>query len=233
MTWLGSVWFRRHPRLVTRSDDGHFAFRRLIAFMFAASCLHAHSLHQSTAEAEYNPTTKKLEVSLTVFINDLETALVRQSEREMRLNQTPAAEFDAQIQAYLAKTFVVTDAAGKTAKIEWVGRQTDEETKKSGDPTVTLFFEIALPGGLTNAKLRHAVFCEMFQDQVNLILVRENEKKVEFRSSTGDGPKRIGGREGSNKSIKVIPGGERVVQSQRLGFEIQIKTTQLQQGVAI
>lgn len=170
-------------------------FLAVILCLSALSSLHAHSLHQSTAEAEYNPTTKKLEVSLTVFINDLETALIRQSESEMRLDKTPAAEFDAQIQAYLAKTFVVTDATGKAAKIEWVGRQVDTESVKSDDPAVTLFFEIALPGALTNAKLRHAVFCEMFKDQVNLILVRENEKKVELRSSTGDGPKRIGGPE--------------------------------------
>ncbi|MBE2286802.1 MAG: hypothetical protein IAE77_25315 [Prosthecobacter sp.] len=165
-----------------------------ILCLFALTSLHAHSLHQSTAEAEYNPTTKKLEVSLTVFINDLETALIRQSERETRLDKTPAAEIDAQIQAYLAKTFVVTDAAGKAAKIEWVGRELDAASAKS-DPAVTLFFEIVLPRGLTGTKLRHAVFCEMFKDQVNLILVRDNEKKVEFRSSTGDGPKRIGGPE--------------------------------------
>lgn len=152
-----------------------------ILLLWTATCLHAHSLHQSTAEAEYNPVTKKLEVSLTVFINDLETALIRQCEREMRLDQTPAAEFDAQIQAYLAKTFVVTDAAGKAAKIEWVGRQIDEETKKSDDPAVTLFFEIALPGGLAEAKLRYTLFCEMFKNQVNLLQLSDGQKKAELR----------------------------------------------------
>lgn len=152
----------------------------VLLFAFATS-LHAHSLHQSTAEAEYNPKTKKLEVSLTVFINDLETALIRQSEREVRFDKTPAAEFDAQIRTYLAKTFVVTDAAGKTAMIEWVGRQLDEETQKGSDPTVTLFFEIALLDGLAGAKLRHAVFCEMFKDQVNLVQTSTGRSKIEVR----------------------------------------------------
>lgn len=152
-----------------------------ILCLLTATCLHAHSLHQSTAEAEYNAETKKLEVSLTVFINDLETAVIRQSEREMRLDKTPAAQFDAQIRAYLAKTFVVTDAAGQAAKIGWVGRQLDEETRKSGDPTVTLFFEIALPDGLADAKLRHAVFCEMFKDQVNLVALQGQSDKVGLR----------------------------------------------------
>jgi hypothetical protein len=151
------------------------------AALLSISLVHAHSVHQSTAEAEYNAETKKLEVSLTVFVNDLELALVRQCERDMRLDKTPAAEFDSQIQTYLAKTFVVTDEAGKAAKIEWVGRELDVKSAKSGDPTVTLFFEMALPGGLANAKLRHVVFCELFKDQVNFVQIRRAAQTSEMR----------------------------------------------------
>ena len=158
----------------------------ILLFAFVTS-LHAHSLHQSTAEAEYNPTTKKLEVSLTVFINDLETALIRQSEREMRLDKTPAAEFDAQIQIYLAKTFVVTDAAGKAAKIEWVGRELDAESVKSGDPEVTLFFEVALPDGLLSSTLQNSVCCDLFKDQVNRVTFhnKNGKRQLSFEASSG------------------------------------------------
>lgn len=169
-------------------SNSHLTLRmqgsRLIVFfivLFAASCLHAHSLHQSTAEAEYNPTTKKLEVSLTVFINDLELALIRQSERLISIDKTPAAEFDAQIQSYLAKTFVVTDAAGQAAKIEWVGREMDSESVKSDDPAVTLFFEILLPEGLAGKTLQHSIFHDLFKDQINLLHLRSNPHKVELR----------------------------------------------------
>ncbi len=186
MGWFVKLLQCRHPRLISRERDGYFAFRCLVTVLFAASTLHAHSLHQSTAEAEYNPTTKKLEVSLTVFISDLETALVRQSEREMSLDKTPAAEFDAQIQAYLAKTFVVTDAAGKAAKIEWVGRELDADSVKSGDPAATLFFEIALPGGLAGKTLQHAVFRDLFKDQTNLLQMRSGSRKVELRFAHDD-----------------------------------------------
>lgn len=158
-------------------------FLAVVLWLLAAGMLHAHSLHQSTAEAEYNPETKKLEVSLTVFISDLETALIRQSEHMLRLDKTPAVEFDAQIVLYLTKTFVVTDAAGKTAKIEWVGRQIDEETKKSGDPAVTLFFEIALPDGLKEVSLQNSVFDSFFDDQVNLLLLLNgaNKRQIQFK----------------------------------------------------
>ena len=94
----------------------------VIFSLLAVTCLQAHSVHVSTAEAEYNAKTKKLEVSLTVFVSDLELALIRQSEREMRMDKTPAAEFDAQVVAYLKKTFVVTDAAGKVGKGGKVGK---------------------------------------------------------------------------------------------------------------
>jgi len=155
------------------------------------TCAHAHSLHQSTAEAEYNPTTKKLEVSLTVFINDLETALIRQSEREMRLDKTPAADFDTQIQAYLAKTFVVTDAAGKAAKIEWVGRELNADSVKSDDPEVTLFFEIALPDGLKGKSLQHTIFHDLFKDQINLLHLRSNPGKAELRFTKDETSKKL------------------------------------------
>jgi hypothetical protein len=162
-----------------------------LAVFFLVPWLHAHSLHQSTAEAEYNPMTKKLEVSLTVFIDDLELALMRHSERLMRIDKTPAAEFDAQILAYLSKTFVVTDAAGKAAKIEWVGRELDAQSAKSGEPAVTLFFEIALPDGLAAKTLQHTVFGDLFKDQTHLLHLRSEARKAELRFTRDDAKKRL------------------------------------------
>lgn len=157
-----------------------------------ASGLQAHPLHQSTAEAEYNAKTKKLEVSLTVFINDLELALIRHSERLMSLEKTPVEDFDAQVQSYLAKTFVVTDATGKASKIEWVGREVDAGVAKSGDPTVTLFFAVPLSGGVAEAILHHAVLCDLFKDQANLLHLRDGLRKAELQFSTPNTTKSLG-----------------------------------------
>jgi len=162
-----------------------------IAVFLVVPCLHAHSIHQSTAEAEYNPKTKKLEVSLTVFINDLELALIRQCEREIRLDKTPAVEYDAQIQDYLAKNFVVTDAAGKAAKIEWLGRELDAESAKSSDPMVSLFFQIGLQDGLSGKLLKHTVFSHLFKDQINLLHLQSDARKVELQFTGDDARKNL------------------------------------------
>lgn len=160
-------------------------FLPFIVYFVASACLHAHAVHTSTAEAEYNPQTKRLEVSLTVFISDLETALIRQSERDMRMDKTPAAEFDAQVLAYLKKTFVVTDAAGKAAEMRWVGREMEKASEKSGDPAVVLFFEVEMPGGVEGATLRCAVFDDLFKDQTNLLLLKTGQRSVELRFRRG------------------------------------------------
>ena len=163
----------------------------VIFSLLAVTCLQAHSVHVSTAEAEYNAKTKKLEVSLTVFVSDLELALIRQSEREMRMDKTPAAEFDAQVVAYLKKAFVVTDAAGNVGKMTWVGREMEKESEKSGDPAVVLFFEVEVPGGVEGASLRCAVFCEMFRDQVNLVHLQNGGHKTELRFLPSEATKEL------------------------------------------
>lgn len=155
--------------------------------------MHGHSVHASTAEAEYNAETKRLEVSLTVFVSDLELALVRQCEREMRMDKTPAVEFDGQILAYLMKTFVVTDEAGKVAKMTWVGREMEKASEKSGDPAVVLFFEVEVPEGVRGTTVRDAVFCDLFEDQTNFLHLKAESVNGQMQFKRGDGFRKING----------------------------------------
>ena len=90
----------------------------MLFLLVPAFCAHAHDVHRSRAEAEYNASTQRLEVSLTVFVSDLELALTRQAERRMSLTSTPATEVDAQLQRYLKMNFIVTDGSGKVERIE-------------------------------------------------------------------------------------------------------------------
>ncbi len=154
--------------------------------------LAAHSIHQSTAEAEYNPTTRKLEVSLTVFVNDLEVALTRQCEREMQIEKTPEAEFDDQIKVYLSKNFEVTDVSGEISQLEWVGRKLDAENAKSDEPTVTLYVEVKMPGGLDDSRIKLTLFCDRFKDQRNLLMLRRDMQKVEMQFSRENPSRKLG-----------------------------------------
>ena len=153
----------------------------MLALGLGAAHLHAHPVHVSTAEAEYNAQTRMLEVSLTVFLDDLETALIRQVEREMSFEKTPAAEFDRETMRYLDKTFVLQTAGGRQAETFWVGRRLDEATARSEHPCLVLHFEVSLPTGLNGCTLTHRVFTGMFKDQDNLLLLRAGDRKQQFR----------------------------------------------------
>lgn len=169
-------------------------FQGLTLFLTLAcsSWAQAHSLHQSTTEAEYNPAAQKLEVSLTVFINDLELALMRHSEKLLSFEKTPADVFDKAIQDYLKNFFVLTNAAGKRAVIEWLGRELDEESAKSNDPQVTLYFELPVTGDLNDWSLRHEVLGNIFKDQVNLMHLKIHGRDVQMSFKTGDAESRLG-----------------------------------------
>ena len=138
--------------------------------------LQAHPVHQSQAQAEYNSESQKLEVSLTVFINDLEQALMHRTGQKLSLDKNEASLFDKQVQQYLAETFVVKDGAGNVATLEWLGRELEPGAEKSADPEVTLFFEMSLPGGPAGWSLSHSVFFEVFDDQSNILRFTSSPK---------------------------------------------------------
>jgi len=75
----------------------------------------------------------------------------------------------------------VTDVAGKVAKLEWVEREMDAASEKSGDPAVVLFFEVGVPEGIGGWSLTYSVFNEVCKDQVNLVQFRSGARKIELR----------------------------------------------------
>jgi hypothetical protein len=111
------------------------------------------------------------------------------------LDKTPAKELDPVIQAYLASVFIVKTADGKPAPIEWVGKQTEPASRPGDDEAVTLFFEIPLSAGLQGCELRHTVLCECYQDQVNLLLLRDGAKQRELRFTRESVTHKIIGRD--------------------------------------
>lgn len=145
------------------------SFIALLGSWFVLTSLHAHDLHTSTGEAEFNPVTKKLEVSLTVFIDDLELALMRDSERLIRFGQTPDAILNEVIPGYLKKHFVLEQANGGASNLLWAGYEADEASRKSDGPLVTLFFELSVTAEPQDALLKHDVLQELFRDQENLL----------------------------------------------------------------
>ena len=59
------------------------------ALLLATAGGHAHPIHTSVAEADYNGASGALEVSLRVFIDDFEAALSVHARKRLSLEKTP------------------------------------------------------------------------------------------------------------------------------------------------
>ena len=144
-----------------------------LALLLATAGGHAHPIHTSVAEADYNAAAGSLEVSLRVFIDDFEAALSVHAHKRLSLEKTPAPEFDEATRAYLAEKFTVQARDGKPAALRWVGREAKAETNE-----LWFHFEIPLPGGVEGARLHHNALGEQFPNQINSVRVREGERQV-------------------------------------------------------
>ena len=142
-------------------------------YLAAALTAHAHPIHTSIAEADYNRTTQKLEVALRVFVDDFDTSLSVHARRRVSVEKTPPAEFNPLSRAYLAETFTVRTREGTLAAHQWVGRQLNE-----GENELWFYFEVPLPGGVEGIRIRHGLLAEQFSSQINSVRIRDDGRKA-------------------------------------------------------
>lgn len=138
----------------------------------------AHTFHTSLMSLEYNHQEQLLEISLQVYTHDLETILTRRAAgKEVRLDKTTDAE--ALIFAYLKDSITLKNGAGETKSLSWVGMEAQADR-------VWLYFEAKMPEGLTGAQLRNRLFFELLEDQLNLVHLKDEEKKNDLTFKPGD-----------------------------------------------
>lgn len=137
----------------------------------------AHKFYTSISHAEYNPETKSLEIVARVFSDDLELALTKRNSKAIYLDSTK--DVNAYIVAYLKETFEVKGMDEKRREIKWVGLETKVDT-------TWLYFEVSMPEGLKGAELRNRLFFELFNEQVNIVNVKDGDNKFDLVFKRGD-----------------------------------------------
>lgn len=177
---LGKLTQRMKGALTRRKE----AFLYLIAapfFLFLNFTATAHKFHVSFTQIEYNATEKTAGIALRVFADDLENALSHRSGKSVKLDHKDAP---ALIAAYLRETLEIKGRNGQTKKLVWIRMEPKADV-------VFLYVEIKMPEGLSGAQLRHRVFFELFEDQVNQVLLKSANDKSSLEFKRGDNYKTI------------------------------------------
>lgn len=137
----------------------------------------AHKFHTSFTEAEYNAKEASLQITLRTFPDDLELVLGKRSGKSVRLDRKQ--ETEPLLIAYLQETFQLKNAKGETLKLSWVGME-------AGVDSAWLYFEASMPEGFAGAQLRNGFLFDLYDDQVNLVNVKQDERKRALTFKNGD-----------------------------------------------
>lgn len=173
----------------------------LTIFWGMVSSVAAHPLHQASAEAHYNEAAKTLEVSMALYVNDLEATLTQRAGRAVNLATTQAKELDGMLAALLKDTFVLTNPAGSALTLTWVGRQMEvwpaapspsvspaaspaTDTPRAGsapaalEQRLLLFFQFPMATDVEAHLLKINTLTDLFPDQKNLVQIHSGPRRA-------------------------------------------------------
>ena len=152
-----------------------------------------HPFHISTAEVEFNPATKRLEVGLKCQSMDLERALGRMAGKKLDIEKD--AQVDELVTKYLSENFYLAntpvatkDKANSTEPSKDVPAPPEKPIKFIGKEFQTtwvwIYFELDVPEGDEPLVLVNRVLCEVNLGQINTCLVRYEGKRDAVKTTS-------------------------------------------------
>lgn len=148
----------------------------LVAFLLSEghSSSLVHKFHVSVSQVEYDRAKQTSRIMIRVFADDLQAAISRHAGRELKIQGAPIGndrEIGGLIHAYLRDRLELRTRDGREARLSWAGLESTPDV-------IWLYVEARTPGGLAGAQLRNRLFCELFEDQVNIVNTVHQQKTI-------------------------------------------------------
>jgi hypothetical protein len=146
--------------------------KRLLLFLlplFAVGVRAAdHPIHISLCELRLNPSTRHFEVSVKIFIDDLETTLKSDGVTNMYIGtDREAAKANEAISRYLRKHLRI-EADGRMLDIVFHGKEVTEDLL-----AIWCYVEFTgLPATVANCRITNDILQELYDDQKNIMDIR-------------------------------------------------------------
>ena len=138
--------------------------------MIGPTSIAEHDFHVSITKIELNLETKRLEVMIKLFTDDLSIGLNGHAGTDLKLgtqNEPPNA--NDQLKKYvLEKVSILVN--GRPTELNYLGKQ------QEGDAT-WIFIESERVGKVNTVEIANPLLIDLFEDQANLINLNINGKK--------------------------------------------------------
>lgn len=133
----------------------------------------AHVFHTSLTRIDYNSEAKTAEISLRVFINDLEDALSRQSGKRINLERDNAEAIRV-FNEYISKgALVLRDKNGKNLELKVLGFEAQNDM-------TYCFIEADAPDGLEEISVKNTIFFDFLDNQTNIIVAKNGTRQADL-----------------------------------------------------
>ncbi len=138
--------------------------------------LPAHDFHLSKAVVEYNSRDQALQVTLHIFLDDLELALrERGAGEELFLcTEKEHPEADGYLDRYLAKTFRLW-VDGRPVAAQYLGKEISDDLMAAW--CYLEVKEVPLPRQLT---IDNRILMQVYDDQKNIVSIRHDGQAVDY-----------------------------------------------------
>ncbi|MEO8560786.1 MAG: DUF6702 family protein [bacterium] len=136
------------------------ALALMTAGMGAPRVLDAHPLHSTITELVEDRAHGVVRATVRVFADDFGTAVAKANGG--RVIQGSGAAWDAAVQKYVAAVFGVQDSHGRALSMRSCG------IRRTAD-LLWICVETATTEPLATLRVRNAMLCDLFEDQVNVV----------------------------------------------------------------
>lgn len=153
----------------------------IIGFLSIGATIHDH--HVGTTEIKYSESSETYQITLKLFTDDLENAVLKDSGEIIKLGiDEENSNSDLQIFSYLDKHFSIKFPEGETVNLTKIGRETELDI-------TWVYYESQKTKPMSALTVNNSIFMELHPDQTHIVNIEQNgatKSTLLHISKTGD-----------------------------------------------
>lgn len=147
-------------------------FLYISIFLFGGSV--DHDVHLSKSEVNYDTESKSVQVSIMLFLDDLEDALGKRGAEDLKLyNNNESEDADIWIEDYLLEKLRFSSNGG-ALDATYLGREITEDFEG-----VWCYIEIPFADSNQSFAVTNEIFMEIFDDQKHVMVITKDLKRID------------------------------------------------------
>ena len=147
----------------------------MLYLLLLSQILISHDYHLSKTLIEQSRSGNSLEISMHIFIDDLELALQEQGHTNLFLCTEKESETAEQVvERYLQDQFLV-EVNQKLVSATWIGKEVSKDLRG-----VWCYLEITHPEPIETITVTHSLLFDIYRDQRNIVQVSLNDGRKGF-----------------------------------------------------